>query len=224
MVPFQAFGLRDDSGWFRISVGRGVAGRHRRRHAARARGPVEVLSADPVAAAGGRRPAVLPLLALAVVLRVGLFPFAENKHGDAPMRALIAERMVLEPASAAEPRTYCQFGPLHTTLMRPFIALDRVRGALVAGPVAAGGNRGLLSLPGARLGGWWGHGGRRSRPSRWRVSPLHVQTSTTAGSEALYLLLWVACMERLLAALASRRTATFALAGLLGIAGGADPL
>src|SRR5204862_6486514 len=40
------------------------------------------------------------------------------------MRALIAERMVLEPASAAIPRTYCQFGPLHTTLMRPFIALD----------------------------------------------------------------------------------------------------
>jgi len=40
------------------------------------------------------------------------------------MRALIAQRMVLDPASAAVPRTYCQFGPLHTTLMRPFIALD----------------------------------------------------------------------------------------------------
>ena len=40
------------------------------------------------------------------------------------MRALIAERFVLDPASATVPRTYCQFGPLHTTLMRPFIALD----------------------------------------------------------------------------------------------------
>ena len=63
-------------------------------------------------------------IGLAIVLRAALFPFAENKHSDAPMRALIAERMVLEPASAAVPRTYCQFGPLHTTLMRPFIALD----------------------------------------------------------------------------------------------------
>ena len=68
----------------------------------------------------------LAALALAFVLRPALFPIADNKHGDAPMRALIAERMVLEPGSAAQPRTYCQFGPLHTTLMRPFIAVDPV--------------------------------------------------------------------------------------------------
>ncbi len=72
-----------------------------------------------------------------------------------------------------------------------------------------------------------------SRSSRWRgawraiaaptfaafalaVSPLHLQASTTASSEALYLLLWVATIERLLAALESGRVATFALAGLLG--------
>ena len=60
---------------------------------------------------------VLAVFALAVVLRVGLFPFEENKHGDAPMRALIAEWMNLDPHAAADPRTYCQFGPLHTTLM-----------------------------------------------------------------------------------------------------------
>ena len=78
----------------------------------------------------------LAALALAFVLRAAVFPFADNKHGDAPMRALIAERMVLEPGSAAEPRTYCQFGPLHTTLMRPFIAVD---------PLASRSSR-LLSL------------------------------------------------------------------------------
>ncbi len=48
------------------------------------------------------------------------------------------------------------------------------------------------------------------------VSPLHLQASTTASSEALYLLLWVAALERLLAALASRgKLGTFAVAGLL---------
>ena len=43
------------------------------------------------------------LLGLALALRAALFPFAENKHGDAPMRALVAERMVIDPASAAVP-------------------------------------------------------------------------------------------------------------------------
>ncbi len=56
------------------------------------------------------------------------------------------------------------------------------------------------------------------------VSPLHLQASTTAASEALYLLLWVGAIERLLAALdferspdapPKRRFGTFALAGAL---------
>ena len=47
------------------------------------------------------------------------------------------------------------------------------------------------------------------------VSPLHVQASTTAASEALYLLLWVCELERLLTALDCRRLRTFAIAGLL---------
>jgi hypothetical protein len=46
------------------------------------------------------------------------------------------------------------------------------------------------------------------------VSPLHIQASVTASSEALYLLLMVLCLERLLAALDSGRAATFAIAGL----------
>ena len=158
---------------------------------------------------------VLAVLALAVLLRVGLFPFAENKHGDAPMRALIAERLVLDPASAAQPRTYCQFGPLHTTLMRPFIALDRdaprssrylslLAGIAVFFP--------LLSLA-RRL-----TGARQARFAAFllAVSPQHLQASTTASSEALYLLLWVAAVERLLAALESGRTRGFVVAGLLG--------
>lgn len=157
---------------------------------------------------------LLAAFALAVVLRVGLFPFEENKHGDAPMRALIAERLVLEPATAARPRTYCQFGPLHTTLMRPFLALD---------PDAPRSSRYLSLLCG--LGVFFPFfafarrlvGQRRAELAAFAlaVSPLHVQASTTASSEALYLLLWVSAIDRLLAALETRRLGTFALAGLL---------
>lgn len=159
-------------------------------------------------------------IGLAIVVRVGVFAFAENKHGDAPMRALIAERMVLEPASAAVPRTYCQFGPLHTTLMRPFIVLD---------PVAPRSSRFLSLLCGiAVLFPFLALARRLVGPARAEaaafvlaVSPLHVQASTTAASEALYLLLWVAAIERFLAALAAlaapdgRPARTFAVAGLL---------
>ncbi|MFL5304347.1 MAG: ArnT family glycosyltransferase [Polyangia bacterium] len=163
----------------------------------------------------GRARGTLGILAVAVVLRVGLFAFAENKHGDAPMRALIAERLVLEPASAAQPRTYCQFGPLHTTLMRPFIALDRdaarssrylslLAGIAVFFP--------FLSLARRLVG----ERGAAFAAFALAVSPLHLQLSTTAASEALYLLLWVAAMERLLAALDTGRLVTFVVAGLLG--------
>jgi 4-amino-4-deoxy-L-arabinose transferase-like glycosyltransferase len=157
-------------------------------------------------------------IGLAILLRLALFGFAENKHGDAPMRALIAERMVLEPASASVPRTYCQFGPLHTTLMRPFIALDPLAprssrylsllaGIAVLFPFLAFARR-LVGQPAAELATF-----------ALAVSPLHLQASTTAASEALYLLLWVSALERLLAALAAdqgrRRLGTFALAGML---------
>ncbi len=170
------------------------------------------------------------VVGLAVVLRVGLFPFAENKHGDAPMRALIAERMVLDPASAAVPRTYCQFGPLHTTLMRPFIALDRfaprssrylslLAGIAVFFP--------FLAFARRLIGSFGSSGGadaagreptatdRRAKLAAFAlaVSPLHLQASTTASSEALYLLLWVLALERLLAGIATGRLRTFVLAG-----------
>ena len=158
-------------------------------------------------------------IGLAILLRLVLFGFAENKHGDAPMRALIAERMVIEPASAAVPRTYCQFGPLHTTLMRPFIALDPLAprssrylsllaGIAVLFPFLAFARR-LVGQPAAELATF-----------ALAVSPLHLQASTTAASEALYLLLWVCALERFLTAMAAeapggRRLLTFALAGML---------
>jgi 4-amino-4-deoxy-L-arabinose transferase-like glycosyltransferase len=158
--------------------------------------------------------AALRIVALAIVLRVGLFAFADNKHSDAPMRALIAERLVLEPASAGDPRTYCQFGPLHPLLMAPFIALDRdaprssrylslLAGVAVFFPFLRLARR-LVGRQAAALAAL-----------ALAVSPLHLQASTTAASEALYLLLWVAALERLTLALECRMPRTFAVAGLL---------
>jgi hypothetical protein len=140
------------------------------------------------------------VLVLALVLRAAVFPFAENKHGDAPMRALIAERTARDPAAAADPRAYCQFGPLHLALMRPFLLVDEETPrasrylSLLAGlatffPFFALASR----LAGARAA--------TLAALALAVSPLHVQVSTTAASEALYLLLFVAMLERLTRAL-----------------------
>jgi hypothetical protein len=158
------------------------------------------------------------VLALALLLRAAVFPFAENKHGDAPMRALIAERLVLEPGAAAQPRTYCQFGPLHMWLMSPFVALDPDVGrssrylSLVAGL--------LTFVPFLRLSRRLaGERGAELAGLALAASPLHVQASTTAASEALYLLLTVAMLERLLAGLDDERgrVGPFVAAGLLAM-------
>ena len=158
-----------------------------------------------------------------MLLRAGLFPFAENKHGDAPMRALIAEWMNLDPHAAADPRTYCQFGPLHTTLMRPFLALD---------PFAPRSSRYLSLLAGVAVFFPFLRLARRLAPPRYAplaalalaVSPLHIQASITASSEALYLLLMVLCLERLLAALDSGSSGDLRARRAVRVAGGGHPL
>ena len=178
--------------------------------------PPPATTPAPPAAAGARATAgaALAVIVLALVLRGGLFPFAENKHGDAPMRALIGEWLNLVPGAAADPRTYCQFGPLHTTLMRPFLALD---------PVAPRSSRYLSLLAGMAVFLPFLRLARRlAAPTHaplaalaLALSPLHIQASITASSEALYLLLMVGCLERLLAALERGSLPGFALAGLL---------
>jgi hypothetical protein len=161
------------------------------------------------------------VLVLALVVRAALFPFAENKHGDAPMRALIAERLTLEPTAAFDPRAYCQFGPLHPTLLRAFIALDpdgNVPRSSRALSLLAGL---LVFVPFARLATRL-VGARRAELAALGLvfSPLHLQASTTAASEALYLLLFVGMLERLVAALAepAPRARAFVVAGALASA------
>ncbi|HXI54979.1 MAG TPA: glycosyltransferase family 39 protein [Polyangia bacterium] len=152
---------------------------------------------------------------LALIVRVALFPFADNKQGDAPMRALIAQRLNLDGQAAGDPRTFCQFGPLHMTLMRPFLWLDpdlsrssRELSLLV----------GLLTfLPFMRLARRLaGQRGADLAGFALAVSPLHIQLSITAASEALYLLLVVAALDQLLTALDAPRArwGPYALAGI----------
>ena len=202
-------GLRAEGGQRLVShLGRrGLARGHRRRAPPRAGGAGRALVADSVEPRPGpaprrRRARGAAVVALALTLRVGLFPFAENKQGDAPMRALIAERMNLDPHAAADPRSYCQFGPLHIEAMRPFMALD---------PDARRSSRYLSLLAGMAVFLPFLRLARRICRARARavaalalaVSPLHIQPSITASSEALYLLLMVTCLERLQAALAA---------------------
>ncbi|HVU50876.1 MAG TPA: glycosyltransferase family 39 protein, partial [Polyangia bacterium] len=164
-------------------------------------GPAPEAAEAPAAAraAAGAR-GVLGVVVLALVARAAVFPFADNKHGDAPMRALIAARAAHDPAAAASPRTYYQFGPLHPMLLAPLVALggDLSRTTRAFSLVA-----GLLTfLPFLRLARRLvGQPRAELAALGLAASPLAVQASTTAASEALYLLLFVAMLERLTRAL-----------------------
>jgi hypothetical protein len=179
------------------------------------------------------------VIGVAVAIRLTLFVFAENKQADAPMRALIAERMNADPGAAGDPRSFCQFGPLPIELMRPFMALDDdarrssrllslVVGIAVFVPFFALGRR-LLGAAGSRVASSGGVAvagavavrGRELEPAlvlaglALALSPLHIQVSITAASEALYLLLFLAALERLHAAVTGARRRDFLTAGLL---------
>ena len=108
------------------------------------------------------------IFALAVVLRVGLFPFAENKHGDAPMRALIAERMVLDPASAADPAHLLPVRPAAHDADAPVHRARQLRAALVALSVAALRAGGLLPVSRLRAPAGRRGAGAAGGASRWR--------------------------------------------------------
>jgi hypothetical protein len=157
------------------------------------------------------------VLAFATVIRLAVFPFAENKQGDAPMRSLLAERMNDVRGAAADPRGFFQYGPLPIEVMRPFLALDRdarrssripslLAGLAVFVPFFSLAQRmGATSPLALALAG-----------IALALGPLHIQVSTTAASEALYLLLFVTTMDRLHAGLTGRRRWDFVLAGVCG--------
>ncbi len=155
------------------------------------------------------------LLAAFALFRLPVFPYAENLYGDAVVRAELAERW------ANEPRLYrsfqdgvYQFGPLHFYAMGAALKawpsrehatrlVSLLLGLLVVVPVYRIGRR-VFSRRAAVVAGLsmaaWG---------------LHVQASTTAASEAVFLTLFLFAVDHLLRGLDEDRFAPLAVSALL---------
>ena len=137
---------------------------------------------------------VLALLCAAVLVpRAAVFPFSENLYGDAVSRTELAEKWLERPhwISSIDDGAY-QFGPLH---------LYAVAAALASGLVKEDAGRWVSLLFGVlavfplyaltrRLFGWQAGVVAVLGLAVWGM---HIQMSTTAGSEALglFLVLWV---------------------------------
>ncbi|MHB8419967.1 MAG: glycosyltransferase family 39 protein [Myxococcales bacterium] len=137
-------------------------------------------------------------LALATAVRAAVFPFAWNLYGDAPSRVVTVFDWLHRPFFLRSFLGARQFGPLNVYLLAAvgrlwpdrFVAprlLSLLAGSLSAWP--------LYRLAEARFGR------RAAALSAWAfaVYGLHVQASTTAASEALFLffLLWaLAALDR----------------------------
>ncbi len=148
----------------------------------------------PRESAEPRASLVLALLCAAVLLpRAIVFPFSENLYGDAVVRTELAGRWLERPhwIASMDDGAY-QFGPLHLYAVALALATGLVKedagrwvsllfGVLTVFPLYAltrrlfGWQAGVVAVLGLAL---WG---------------MHIQMSTTAGSEALglFLVLWV---------------------------------
>ena len=161
-------------------------------------------------------PAAWAVVVLAVLVRLAVFPFAENKQADAPIRALLAQHMNGSAAAAADPRGFRQFGPLPIEVMRPFMAVTgETRIASRIPSLLAG----LLAFfPFFALARRFGAGQTAQVLAGLglALAPLHIQVSTTAATEALYLLFLLSTLVWLHAAVSARRRRDFLLAGLFG--------
>ena len=145
-------------------------------------------------AAEPRASVVLALLCAAVLFpRAVVFPFSENLYGDAVARTELAERWLEHPhwIASMDDGAY-QYGPLH---------LYAIAAALASGLVKEDGGRWVSLLFGVltvfplygltrRLFGWRAGVVAVLGLAVWGM---HIQMSTTAGSEAmgLFLVLWV---------------------------------
>ena len=157
--------------------------------------PVPDAPSDQPAISDGM--AVLLFCGLALALRALVFPFTQNLYGDAVVRTELAERWLTSPkliTSFAD--GVLQFGPLHTYVLAAFLAVWHNRE--LAGRLASIVPGVLTVIPtwrvtqrlfGRRAAIWttlgfcfWG---------------MHIQMSTTAGSEALSLCLFAFCIDAL---------------------------
>lgn len=158
---------------------------------------------------------VVALLAgAALLVRALAFPFSENIYGDAVVRTELAERWLAAPHLITSFNDGVrQFGPLHTYFLAAFLALwhDRENagrlGSLVVGVLTVVPTYRLTDLLFGRRAAIWACLGL----ALWGM---HIQMSTTAGSEALALLLFALATEALLRGLQEQRFAPLAMAAL----------
>jgi 4-amino-4-deoxy-L-arabinose transferase-like glycosyltransferase len=159
--------------------------------------------------------AVLAGLALLTfALRALAFPFTENLYGDAVARTELAERWLSAPHLITSFNDGVrQFGPLHTYVLAGSLALwhDRaVAGrlaSLIFGVLAVVPTYRLTDrLFGRRAAVWAGLG--------FALWGMHIQMSTTAGSESLALCLFAVAVEALYRGLEEHRFAPMAMAAI----------
>lgn len=156
---------------------------------------------------------LLGLLGLFLAIRGAVFPFAENLYGDAVVRAELAERWAAEPKLLRSFKDVYQFGPLHTYASGIFMKLWPSRehaprlAMLVFGV--------LLAIPLYRLGR------RLFSPRAGMVAAasaavwsLHIQSSTTAASEALGVTLMLFALDYLFQGIHEQRFGPLALSAL----------
>lgn len=128
------------------------------------------------------------------LVRLAIFPFAEDLYSDAPIRSDIAQAWARHPGLWWSYREVAQYGPFPAHLEGALIRLG-IPGMLGARlvPLAFGiaglflvarlGRR-LSGDPGAAFAAW-----------ALALSPLHLQASTTCASEAIFLVLCLGVIE-----------------------------
>jgi hypothetical protein len=170
----------------------------------------------PPAAAPRRAWVLVALIGVVALPRLAVFPFAENfRYGDAISRSELAEQWASDPhiirgfGDGAR-----QFGPLHFYAMGLVLKVwpDRENATRLISLLF-----GILAvIPLFRIA-------RRFfglRPAvlaslAFAVWPLHIQASTTAGSEALFLCLFLGSLDALIAGLDRGRFRWLVIAALL---------
>ncbi len=158
---------------------------------------------------------ILVFILLALLITRGIvFPYAENLYGDSVVRSEIAERW------AQEPKLYhgfndgvYQFGPLHFYYMGIVLKAwpsrehatrlaSLLMGVLLVVPIFRLGRR-LFSSQAALITGLV--------VATWS---LHIQASTTAASEAVFLTLLFFCLDYLFQGIQEERFRPLAIAAL----------
>jgi 4-amino-4-deoxy-L-arabinose transferase-like glycosyltransferase len=138
-------------------------------------------------------------LALAAMARAPAFLLGVEHYGDSPVRVELAERWAAAPHLWRGFSEAYQFGPLHLSLLG---AALRIWPARFWSPR-------LVSLACGLLGVWLlfriaartlGAPAALCAACVLALSPLHIQASTSSASEAVFLALFLAALDRLLAA------------------------